>query len=104
VDTLKIDRSFVAQAVGNPAGAAVVRTVVSLARAFNMTSVAEGVERQEELDLLWQLGCDQSQGHLHSMALPPDEFATLLRQGKGVLVQPPAVEDQDAWGAAATGS
>ncbi|HWL61429.1 MAG TPA: EAL domain-containing protein [Steroidobacteraceae bacterium] len=104
VDTLKIDRSFVAQAVGNPAGAAVVRTVVSLARAFNMTSVAEGVERQEELDLLWHMGCDQSQGHLHSVALPPDEFATLLRQGKGVLVQPPAEEDQDDWGAAATGS
>ncbi len=104
VDTLKIDRSFVSQSVGNPAGATLVRTVVNLARAFNMTSVAEGVEKQEELDLLWQMGCDQSQGHLHSAALPPAEFATLLREGRGVLVQPPAAQDDEEMPAGVTGS
>jgi diguanylate cyclase (GGDEF)-like protein len=96
VDTLKIDRSFVTQIVKNPTGATLVKTVVNLARAFNMTSVAEGVERQEELDLLWHMGCDQSQGYLHSAALPADEFALLLQKGKGVLIQPPAEEEEEA--------
>jgi EAL domain-containing protein (putative c-di-GMP-specific phosphodiesterase class I) len=89
VDTLKIDRSFVRQGVSSPAGANVVRTVVSLAHAFNMTSVAEGVERQEELDMLWHVGCDQSQGYLHCPPLPAAGFAEVVQNGKGVLIQPP---------------
>ncbi len=89
VDTLKIDRRFISQIVDNPVGASVVRTVVELARAFGMTSVAEGVERQEELDMLWQMGCDQSQGFLHCQPLPVDEFAQVLQHGRGVLMQPP---------------
>lgn len=89
VDTLKIDRRFVSQIVHSPVGASVVKTVVELARAFGMTSVAEGVEKQEELDMLWQMGCDQSQGYLHCHPLPIEEFARVLQGGRGVLVQPP---------------
>jgi diguanylate cyclase (GGDEF)-like protein len=96
VSTLKIDRRFVSQIVRNPTGASVVKTVVSLARAFNMTSVAEGVERQEELDQLWHIGCDQSQGFLHCAPLPAGQFAAVLEHGKGVLLQPPEVpQDED---------
>jgi len=89
VDTLKIDRRFVSQIVASPTGATVVKTVVTLAHAFGMTCVAEGVEKQEELDMLWQMGCDQSQGYLHCMPLQAAEFAAVLQNGKGVLVQPP---------------
>jgi EAL domain-containing protein (putative c-di-GMP-specific phosphodiesterase class I) len=89
IDTLKIDRSFIRQLVGNPAGASLVKTIIALARTFNMTTVAEGVERQEELDQLWHLGCDQSQGFLHSPGLPRDAFAELMFRGKGSLVLPP---------------
>ncbi len=66
-----------------------MKTVVALARAFNMISVAEGVEKQQQLDLLWQMGCDQSQGYLHSVPLPAQEFAFVLQNGKGMLIQPP---------------
>jgi len=78
IDTLKIDRSFIHQLVGNPTGTSLVKTIIALARNFNMNTVAEGVEKQEELDLLWHLGCDQSQGYLHSPPLPKEQFAVLL--------------------------
>jgi diguanylate cyclase (GGDEF)-like protein len=87
IDTLKIDRSFVGQAVGSSFGGSLVKTIIALARAFNLTTVAEGVETPEELNFLLQLGCDQSQGFLHSKAVTADEFAVLLQHGKGVLIQ-----------------
>lgn len=92
IDTLKIDRRFVDQIVNNPKGASVVKTVVTLAHAFNMNTVAEGVERQEQLDLLWQMGCDQSQGYLHCVPLSASEFASALQNGKGALLQPPEAQ------------
>jgi EAL domain-containing protein (putative c-di-GMP-specific phosphodiesterase class I) len=91
VDTLKIDRRFVTQ-IDSPTGATVVKTIVALARAFNMTSIAEGVEQQQQLDSLWHVGCDQSQGYLHCVPLPAEEFAAVLQHGKGVLIQPPTAE------------
>ncbi len=93
VDTLKIDRRFINQLIDNPTGTSVVKTVVTLAHAFKMTSVAEGVEKQEQLDILWQMGCDQSQGYLHSVPLAAGDFASVLQDGKGTLLQPPAVKE-----------
>jgi len=99
IDTLKIDGSFISQIPADVAGKAVVKTIIALARAFNMTTVAEGVERQEQLDYLWQIGCDQSQGYLHSRPVTCDEFARLLEHGNGNLVLPArsaeAAEDGD---------
>lgn len=89
IDTLKIDRSFVRQSLASPSGGSLVRTIITLARTFNMTTVAEGVERQEELDLLWQLGCDQAQGFLHSPAIPATDFGALLTRGEGVMIPRP---------------
>jgi EAL domain-containing protein (putative c-di-GMP-specific phosphodiesterase class I) len=89
VDTLKIDRSFISQVPKDPAGRKLVETMMSLARTFNLTTVAEGVERQDQLDFIWHMGCDQSQGYLHSPALPADEFAHLLKHGRGSLVRAP---------------
>jgi EAL domain-containing protein (putative c-di-GMP-specific phosphodiesterase class I) len=98
VDTLKIDGCFIEQIQNDAAGKAVVKTIVALARAFNMTAVAEGVEQQEQLDFLWQVGCDQSQGYLHSPPIQRDEFANLLQHGNGQLILPaePAPGDADA--------
>jgi EAL domain-containing protein (putative c-di-GMP-specific phosphodiesterase class I) len=92
IDTLKIDRSFVRQSQGNTPGSSLVKTIITLARAFNMTTVAEGVEKQEELDLLWQLGCDQSQGFLHSAALSADDFAAMLARDGGLMPRPGSVK------------
>ena len=93
VDTLKIDRSFVSQMRGASSGSSLVKTIIALAKAFNMTTVAEGVESQEQLDLLWHMGCDQSQGFLHSPALTANEIAHVMKHGKGVLLH--AAEDLD---------
>ena len=56
-----------------------VSIIISIARAFDLVVVAEGVESQEQLDALWQLGCDQSQGYLHSKPLPAQQFAAMLK-------------------------
>ncbi len=95
IDTLKIDRCFVGQSVISASGASLVKTIVALARAFNLTTVAEGVEKQEELDFLWHMGCDQSQGYLHSAAVNATEFGELLQHGKGVLMQPAESPEPD---------
>jgi EAL domain-containing protein (putative c-di-GMP-specific phosphodiesterase class I) len=92
IDTLKIDRRFVEQALLSNSGSSLVKTIIALARAFDMTTVAEGVEKHEQLDFLWHMGCDQSQGFLHSPAVPAAEFAQMLKNGKGLLIQPADLE------------
>jgi diguanylate cyclase (GGDEF)-like protein len=88
IDTLKIDRTFIDEVPKSHTGKMLVKTIITLARTFQLTTVAEGVEHQDQLDFLWQAGCDQSQGYLHSRALPSDEFMSLLEQGRGQLVRP----------------
>jgi diguanylate cyclase (GGDEF)-like protein len=82
IDTLKIDRSFISEMTADARSKRLVSIIVSIARAFNLVVVAEGVESQEQLDTLWQLGCDQSQGYLHSKPLPAQQFAGLLEVGR----------------------
>ena len=71
VDTLKIDKSFVQSIADTPNVATLVATIVSLARAFNMKTVAEGVETAEQLQKLRQMKCDQAQGYLTADRYPP---------------------------------
>ena len=72
VDTLKIDRSFVQNIGDTPSALTLVSTVVSLARAFDMHTVAEGVETREQLRLLREMRCDQAQGYLFGRPTPAD--------------------------------
>ncbi len=81
VDMLKIDRSFVAQLTSSGAGRTVAETIIALGRAFNMTTLAEGVETPEQFDMLLHLGCDQSQGYLHSRPLGAADLEPLLKNG-----------------------
>jgi diguanylate cyclase (GGDEF)-like protein/PAS domain S-box-containing protein len=85
VDMLKIDRSFVSQLTSSGAGRTVAETIIALGRAFNMTTVAEGVETPEQLELLAQMGCEQSQGYLHSRPLAMADVEPLLRNGVGAF-------------------
>jgi diguanylate cyclase (GGDEF)-like protein len=78
IDTLKIDRSFTARLPTDPKGCTLVSTIIGLAHAFDMTTVAEGVETQGQLDYLRRHGCDESQGYLHSRPLPRAEFERLM--------------------------
>jgi EAL domain-containing protein (putative c-di-GMP-specific phosphodiesterase class I) len=78
IDTLKIDRSFVMRLPGDLKGCTLVSTIIDLAHAFDMTTVAEGVETQPQLDYLLRAGCDESQGYLHSRPVPRQEFERLM--------------------------
>jgi diguanylate cyclase (GGDEF)-like protein/PAS domain S-box-containing protein len=80
VDTLKIDRSFIMGLPTDDASVALVSTVIALARAFSLTTVAEGVETNDQLRILRELGCQQSQGYLHSRPQPTSEITSLLEQ------------------------
>ena len=85
VDMLKIDRSFVSQLTTSGTGRTVAETIIALGKAFNMTTLAEGVETPEQFDLLAHLGCDQSQGYLHSRPLPSADLEPMLHKaGNGL--------------------
>jgi len=60
-------------------GRTVAQTVIALGKAFNMTTLAEGVETAEQFDMLGHLGCDQSQGYLHSRPLGSADIEPLLK-------------------------
>jgi EAL domain-containing protein (putative c-di-GMP-specific phosphodiesterase class I) len=79
VDILKIDRSFIAGLPEDRASRTLAGTIVSLASAFGLISVGEGVETPEQLALLQSLQCDFSQGFLYSPPLPAQEFERMLR-------------------------
>ncbi len=79
VDVVKIDKAFV-DGLGSRYDA-VVEAVVTLADAFDLTVVAEGIERQEQCDRLVELGCRFAQGFLFARPLAPDAAAGLLREG-----------------------
>ncbi len=63
VNTLKIDRSFIAQLGNEAAGVAIVRTIILLAHAIGLRVIAEGVENEAQIYLLKELGCDLAQGY-----------------------------------------
>jgi diguanylate cyclase len=84
VDVLKIDRSFVAGLPDDQASVTLVASIVELASAFDLVTVAEGVETPEQLAALRALRCRQSQGFFHSVPVPASELEQMLtRRGGG---------------------
>jgi PAS domain S-box-containing protein len=83
LDGLKIDRSFVSRAPQARDARAVIEAVPSLSRSLELTSIAEGVETQEQADWLRQAGCAELQGFLYARPLPAGDMIALLR-GPGV--------------------
>jgi diguanylate cyclase (GGDEF)-like protein len=78
VDTLKIDRSFVQGMADTSNAMTLVSTIISLARAFNMQTVAEGVETATQLDTLRQAKCDQAQGFYFGRPMPAAEVPLII--------------------------
>lgn len=83
VDLVKIDRSFITGLPGDRASVTLVSSVIGLASAFGLKTVAEGVETAAQLRMLSDMGCDQSQGYLHSRPVPAALLEELLRQRGG---------------------
>ena len=75
VDALKIDRSFVRRLSESPDGKTLIHTLVQLARALSIETLAEGIERPDQLAILRRERCDSGQGFLY--ARPMDAAATV---------------------------
>jgi diguanylate cyclase (GGDEF)-like protein/PAS domain S-box-containing protein len=78
VASLKIDRSFIITMLKDPNTMTLVSTVISLAHSLGLKVVAEGVDAEEQAEVLLRLGCDEMQGYLYSKPLPADKVAALL--------------------------
>jgi predicted signal transduction protein with EAL and GGDEF domain/FixJ family two-component response regulator len=84
LDTLKIDRSFVADISDDPDDAAIVRAIIALGHTLDLKIVAEGVTTQAQLKFLQDEACDAIQGFLMSPAVPADAFRALLQPARVV--------------------
>jgi diguanylate cyclase (GGDEF)-like protein/PAS domain S-box-containing protein len=84
VSMLKIDHSFIRNIPGDGAAAALVASIIQLARNLGVEPLAEGIETRAQRDFLVKHGCTVGQGFLLSKALPACEIAALSRAGLGV--------------------
>ncbi len=82
-DKIKIDRSFIKDLAGPGASSSIVQAVVNIAAASDMMTTAEGVETEQQRNLLFILGCNQMQGHLFSPAVPAADVRRLLFSHRG---------------------
>ena len=86
LSTLKIDRSFVRD-IGSLAGAeTIVHAVVEMARNLGFRTVAEGVETEQQVVMLRDIGVDDLQGYYFSKPVPGDQFVAWLAKGESYLV------------------
>ncbi len=83
---LKIDRSFVRNLDGDSSNAAIVGAITGLGRRLGLTVLAEGVERQSQLDLLAAEGCQEMQGFFFSPPVGPDRVTRMMYEGDGLIV------------------
>ena len=74
LDTLKIDRSFVMNTVGEGSDATIVSAMVAMAHRLGLDVVAEGVETEPQLERMKEFGCEAIQGFLFSRPVPPADF------------------------------
>ena len=79
IDGIKIDRSFIADMHANRENAALVESILALSRALHLESVAEGVERIDQLARLRTLGADLAQGYYFAKPLDPAELRDYIR-------------------------
>lgn len=80
IHALKIDRSFIVGMTQSEESLAIVRSVISLAHSLRLKVIAEGVETEEQSELLMALGCDEAQGYLLSPPVPPDQVPAIRRK------------------------
>ena len=83
IDRLKIDQSFIRNALQNPDDAAIARTIVALGHSLNLKVIAEGVETKDHEQFLIAQSCDEVQGFRYSKPVPQDKFMEFITSYNG---------------------
>jgi diguanylate cyclase (GGDEF)-like protein/PAS domain S-box-containing protein len=103
VSRIKIDRAFVKGVGDDPKSAAIVRSLISMARSLGLAVIAEGVETSAQAAFLRNEQCDEAQGYLYGRPLPAAAFAIQLSVTRLVATFPGAPADDDVITPGATG-
>jgi EAL domain-containing protein (putative c-di-GMP-specific phosphodiesterase class I) len=82
IDYLKIDYSFISNLAPDAPEFALCEAIVVMAHKLGVKVIAEGVETEQQRDLLEKIGCDYGQGYLFSRPIPADKFEELLLQAR----------------------
>ena len=80
LNQLKIDQSFVRDIVTDSSDRSIVNTIIAMAHNLNLDVIAEGVETEEQRQILKNAGCSHYQGYLFSKPVPIEQFEALLRE------------------------
>ncbi len=82
LDQLKIDQSFVRDIASDANDQAIVSTIIGMSHSLGLNVIAEGVETEQQKEILLNSGCSSYQGYLFSKPVPIEEFYALLRTGR----------------------
>ncbi len=85
IDRLKVDQSFIRNALNNPDDASITRTIITLGHSLNLKVIAEGVETIDHEKMLQQYNCDEVQGFRYSKPVPKDQFVEFIKNYTGDL-------------------
>jgi EAL domain-containing protein (putative c-di-GMP-specific phosphodiesterase class I) len=96
IDTLKIDRSFIADLTENPEDAALTVAIITMAHSLDLKVIAEGVETAAQRQFLLEHGCESLQGFLFSKPLSAESMSHLLRER--ALAKPVERPSESVWG------
>jgi EAL domain-containing protein (putative c-di-GMP-specific phosphodiesterase class I) len=87
IDTLKIDRSFVARATEHGYDSTVIEAMLTIGRTLDLRVVAEGIETSDQLEFLRARGCDRAQGFKIARPMPVDDAEALIFSDQPTFVR-----------------
>ncbi len=84
-DVLKIDRVFLTESGNNIRANNIIAYVIQMARSLGMETICEGIETEEQISLLRNLGCDMAQGYYYAKPMPAEAFEEILQNRHQVI-------------------